>query len=80
MAAVGAPDPGKAPGEHPTPVKALQGAGDDGPEGAVARGMAVVVHVKEGVRVVCDKLPEWRGFGLARTINRRVVGGSPGAR
>ncbi len=69
MAAVGAPDPGKAPGEHATPMEALQGAGDDGPEEAVSRGIAVVVYIKEGVSVVRDMLPEPGALGPARTIN-----------
>ncbi len=58
VAAVRTANAGKPPGENPTPVEALQRAGDDGPEGAVSWGIAVVVHVKESVRVVCDKLPE----------------------
>lgn len=70
MAAVGAPDPGKAPGQHPTPVETLQGAGDDGPQGAVSRGIAVVVYVKEGVSMMRGKLPEGRGF--LQVVGRRV--------
>jgi hypothetical protein len=80
MAAVRAAHAGKPPGEDSTPLEALQGAGDNGPEGTASRGITVVVHIKEGVRVVCNKLPEWRGFGPARAINRRAFGGSRGVR
>lgn len=42
--------------------------------------IAVVVQVEEGVRVVRDQLPEWRGVGFAGAIGRRALGGSPGDR
>lgn len=66
--------PGEAPSERATPVEALQGAGNDGPEGAVSRGVAVVAHLEEGVRVVRDQLPERRRLGFASTIGRPALG------
>jgi hypothetical protein len=71
---MGAADTGEAMGQHPAALEALQGAGDDSPERAVSRGIAVVVHVEEGGRVVRNKLPEGRGFGFAGTIDRPALG------
>jgi hypothetical protein len=77
---MGASDTGEAMGQNPAALEALQGAGNDSPEGTVPWGIAVVVQVEEGVRVVCNQLPERRGLGFAGTINRPALGGSPGVR
>ena len=69
-------DAGEAMGQKPAALEALQGAGNDSPEGTVPWGIAVVVQVEEGVRVVCNQLPERRGLGFAGAIGRRAVGGS----
>jgi hypothetical protein len=45
----------------------------------VARGVRVIVHVKEGVRMVCDKPSEWRGFGLARRYMGEPSAGTLGS-
>jgi len=59
VAAVRTADAGKAPGQHATPVETLQCAWNRTPEGAVPASVPVVVHVKEGLGVMCDQLPEW---------------------
>ncbi len=76
--AIGASDTGEAMGQYPATLEALKRTGDDGPEGAVPESIAVIVYVEEGLSVVCDKLPERRGLGLARTIDWRPAGGGPG--
>ena len=58
MAAGGAADAGKAPGEHPAPPEALQSARNHIPEWAVPWGIALIVHGKEGLSVFRYKLPE----------------------
>ena len=80
MAALGASDPGEAMGQKPAALETLQGAGDDSPERAIPGRVAVVIQVEEGLGVVRDQLPERRGLGLAGTIGRRALGGSPDVR
>ena len=74
MAAIGASDAAEAMGQKPAALEALQGAGDDSPERAVSWGVAVVVHVEEGLSVARNKLPERRGLGFAGTIDRPALG------
>lgn len=80
MPAIGASDAGEAMGQNPAALETLQGAGDDSPEGTVSRGVAIVVRLEEGLRVVRNQLPERRGFGFAGAIGRRALGGSRGFR
>jgi len=80
VAAVGAPDAGEAMSQNPTALKALQGAGNHSPEGTEPRGVAVVVHAEEGVRMLGDQLPERRGLGFTGAIDGPVLGGSRGVR
>ncbi len=66
--AIGASDAGEAMGQNPAALEALQGAGNDSPEGTVPWGIAVVVQVEEGVRVVCNQLPERRMLACLAVI------------
>jgi len=78
--AMGAADAGEAMSQNPTALKALQGAGNHSPEGTEPRGVAVVVHAEEGVRMLGDQLPERRGLGFTGAIDGPVLGGSRGVR